>query len=343
MTADIVNAFRAYDWMRDPDGEDKGPPTTAPPPQSDAESEATVFEVVTPLLPSRKGKEIDRSRSVSEAFDRCLESLELLYRAYLVSENDWRVRVLTRRTIASVIPWTTVDPFEGDFAGTGLFLPNEGETNRVVPVGTMEQDRVQRMTSLLRRQIQAGDPGDPLSLSLQNLRRAQRAYHLDADYEASIIWTYAWTETLLDGLLLMSAWEKAIPHPKVAKWFKHGLVGRVKRVYSSRFGGQWDITLSDTPLGIWNSSVVDVRNRAVHLGYRPSEFEARDALKAGEGLQKVVLDRLARRRKELPRTTLLLLGVEGLKQRHMFDRALREVHEQGKVEEPWLGPVHIGA
>ena len=337
----ILRASRAYSWMMDADGEDPGPLSPDFLEESGVESEATVFEAVTPLIPEETNGEIDHSKSVSSAFDRCLESLEELYRAYIVSESDWRVQSLTRRTVASSIPWATVDPSDKNslseaIRGKGLFLVNQGETNPLIPVGTMEPERIQRMLVYIRRRKQAGEHGDPMATGIEHKRRAERAYHLEADYQACLFWSYCKTETLLDGLLLMSAWEEAVPAEEAAGWFEHGLVGRISRRYSSRFGGNWDITLADTPLGKWRTSVEEVRHRVVHHGYRPSEFEARDALDAGEGLQKFLLERLTRSRRRFPKTAMIWLGIPGLKRRHSYDRRIRELAEGEYGGEPWL-------
>ena len=335
-TAQIGRALRAYRWMVDPDGRDRGDPLLESPEKPGVDSEATVFEAVTPLIPTHVEGEIDESRSISDAFDRCLESLERLYRAYIVSEHDWRVQILTRRSISPTIPWTTVDPFDKDFGGVGLFLTNEGEADAVASLDTMDEERVHRMMVVLQRRGYAGESGDPVAVALEHKRRAQRAYHVEADYQVCLAWSYAWGETLLDGLLLMSAWEEGVSAGEAAGWFDRGLVGRIRARYSSRFGGQWDLTLRSTPLSVWRTSVEEVRHSVVHHGYRPSEHEARDALDAGDGLQEFLLDRVAHKRKVFPKTALLWLGVPGLERRGLYDRHMRAVAEDDDVREPWL-------
>lgn len=335
-TTQVGRALRAYKWMVDPDGRDRGDPMPEPSEQPGFDSETTVFEAVTPLIPAHVKGEIDTSRSISDAFDRCIESLERLYRAYIVSEHDWRVQILTRRSISSVIPWTTVDPFDKRFGSEGLFLTNEGETDSVASTDTMDEERVHRMMVFLQRRGYAGESGDPVAVALAHKRRAQRAYHVEADYQACLAWSYARGETLLDGLLLMSAWEERVSAGEAAGWFNGGLAARIGARYSSRFGGQWDLTLADTPLGIWRSSVQELRHKVVHDGYRPSETEARDALDASDGLEEFLFERLAVKRKAFPRTALLWFGVPGLERRGLYDKHIREIAEGSDGDEPWL-------
>ncbi len=160
-TAQIRRALRAYKWMVDPDGRDRGDPMPESPEEPGVDSETTVFEAVTPLIPTHVEGEIDESRSISDAFDRCLESLERLYRAYIVSEHDWRVLILTRRSISPTIPWTTVDPFDKDFGGVGLFLTNEGEVDPAASIDTMDEESGDRglcRHGVLRRKDEALGP-----------------------------------------------------------------------------------------------------------------------------------------------------------------------------------------
>ena len=51
-TAQIGRALRAYRWMVDPDGRDRGDPLLESPEKPGVDSEATVFEAVTPLIPT---------------------------------------------------------------------------------------------------------------------------------------------------------------------------------------------------------------------------------------------------------------------------------------------------
>ncbi len=334
-TSLIRRAFRAYRWMMDPDGEDRGdfsPPLLQ---ELGVDSEATVFEVVTPLIPTIVKDEIDIESTVSDAFDRCLESLQRLYRAYITAENDWRVEIPTRRSIAATIPWTTSEPRTG-LGGLGMFQTHEGATSLAVSIPTMDEERIHRMMVLLTRRTFAGESGDPVATALEHLRRAQRAYHVDADYQACLTWLYARGETLLDGLLLMIAWEQGVPANEAAQWFDRGLIGRIKTRYSSSLGGQWDVTLTDAPVGGWRDAVEECRHRVVHHGYRPSEREARQALDSSDRLEEFLFERLARKRRTVPKTALLWLGVPGLERRGLYDAYMRSVAEADDGREPWL-------
>jgi hypothetical protein len=73
---------------------------------SDLKSGSTVFELVTPLILCdgvRKGTD----GAVRDAFDRCLESLSELVRAYLIKSHDVGVTIPSPATLFPIIPFTS--------------------------------------------------------------------------------------------------------------------------------------------------------------------------------------------------------------------------------------------
>ena len=332
----LLTAIRAYKWMVDPEGEDRGLPCGDIPQHPGIDSETTVFEAVTPLIPAIVAGEINVRKTISDAFDRCLESLEKLYRAYIVAETDWRVRALTRRAIEPIIPWTTSDPLEEEFGGLGFFEVNYGDADPVVPVGTMEADRLERMNAILERQGRVGKFGDPATTMVEHLRHAQYAYNVEFDYSSCVVWTYSSAETMFDGMLLMMAWEEDLDFAEAAKWYDMSLAKRVASLYHLRLGGQWNLKVSDTPLGAWRRAILDVRHRVIHDSYNAAEGEAGAALRARERVRDYVFDRLARKRRIYPKTALIWLTIPGLKRRHVYDRFMKTVVERAGEEEYWL-------
>ena len=183
----------------------------------DNDSYATVFEAVTPLLPSVDANgNIGVDESVSHALDRSLDSLAHLYRAYRVRSDDYRVRTLNRDNIYPFIPWTTRDPFsdELEFGGMSYVLANLGAHIIPRPVG----DLIERDGYVGALQRIVND--DPLLVYSEHMRSSQRALFLDSDYSTSVVWTHTASEVLFNTILLMMAWEEAAPEDEVSKWFR---------------------------------------------------------------------------------------------------------------------------
>lgn len=299
-------------------------------------SHATVFEAVTPLLPSYVDGRVDTSKSVSDAFDRCLESLDELYRAYVSATGDVRVRSLTRRTVNPVIPWTTRDPFSFSLEGPGIFNANLAETIALGATETMSDDDLDRVLVVLGRSRQGGPEADRAGVAVEHARRAQRSFYVDADYSVCIVWAYAWVETLCDGLLMVSAWEAERAVEEVAGWFDFGFVKRTKTQFPKVLGGRWRPDDSESVFGKWERMVAQMRHHVIHANYRASEKDAMRALDACGDLEAYAKKRLAQRRHSYPRTALIFLGRPGLERRQAFDSYMAEVSAQGAYEASWL-------
>ena len=304
--------------------------------ETEVPSMATVFELVTPMIPVETGGKLDKRKTVSDAFDRCLEALVELYRGYIVQSNDWRIREPTRRTVASVIPWTTRHPLLNQFDGMRLFLPNLADTSTRRRAGTMSMDEVEDVMKAVSRRRQGGEHGDPVLTASEHARRAQRSFYVDADYLGTLVWSYAWLETFLDGILMISAWEEGLAQQDVAKWFDTSFMRRIKGHVPSRLGGKWIPERSDSYFGAWSKGVGEVRHRIIHDQYRPTEDEALLALEVSEKLEGYIRDRLARVRRRFPKTALIVLGIPGLERRHLFDSHMRKVADESSHEASWL-------
>ena len=302
----------------------------------DVTSHATVFEAVTPLLPSYIDGRVDANQSISDAFDRCLESLDELYRAYVSATADVRVRSLTRRTVSPVIPWTTRAPFSLSLGGPGIFNANMADTTAVGAVGTMSDEDLNKMLVILGRSRQGGPQADRAGVAAEHARRAQRSFYVDADYSVCIVWAYAWIEALCDGLLMVSAWEAERDVEEVATWFDVGFVKRVKTHFPKVFGGRWRPDDSTSLFGKWERMVAQMRHRIIHANHRASEKDAARALDACGDLEAYAKKRLAQKRHMYPRTALIFLGRPGLERRQAFDSYMAGVSEQEAYEPSWL-------
>ena len=299
-------------------------------------SYATVFEAATPLIPSYVDGKIDGGKSISDAFDRCIESLEELYRAYVTATADVRVRPLTRRTVIPLVPYATRDVSSLSFDESGTFIVNMADTSAVGTTETMSDEDLNKMLVILMRSRQGGPQADRAGVAAEHARRAQRAFFVDADYSVCIVWAYAWIEALCDGMLMVSAWEAERDVEEVATWFDVGFVKRVKTHFPKMFGGIWRPENSASIFGKWERTVAQMRHRIIHANHRASEKDAARALDTCGELEAYAKKRLAQKRHKYPRTALIFLGRPGLERRQAFDSYMAEVSEQGAHEPSWL-------
>ena len=220
--------------------------------------DVTVFEVVTPLVPKCEAGNVDIHRSVSNGFDRCLEAVNELLRAYSVAAKDFHVEDLTRHRVVSTIPWATREPQSTVFRGPGIFMVNERYSEDSRDPGVMQDEEVQKMMTMVSRDRQAQNGSDPSMAASLLSRKAAHATFAQSDFSEGVIWSYAWIESLLNGVLMSTAWEAGVPIEEARKWFKRGLVQRTKRHLKRQIGERVGCGKQRHPV----RSMVSVRSRA---------------------------------------------------------------------------------
>jgi hypothetical protein len=88
----------------------------------------------------------------------------------------------------------------------------------------------------------------------------------------------------------------------------------------------------------WWATVLFGRSSATAsslAGYEPSRSEAEQALNALSALEEFAKMRVAEKRKQSPKTALIVLGPDELDRRGGWDRRIREFAEQNQ-ENTWL-------
>ncbi|WP_146044444.1 hypothetical protein [Amycolatopsis sp. BJA-103] len=166
-------------------------------------------------------------------------------------------------------------------------------------------------------------------------READAALYRQGDTRlGSLLWALS-AESLLDELLLHSKWEEKMTPEEAANSWINGLDTRIKREYSSRFGGSWD-TSKPGPIRAWSTRVADLRNRIVHGAYIPTALEAQLAGEAVTSLTTFLCDRLSSQNtlRRLPRTALALAAESGLRRRNAFTKSILAL-QQDRSEPPW--------
>ena len=217
-----------------------------------------------------------------------------------------------------------------------MFFVNTGEANVRWAGPDLTDDEFEKMVTIIARDRRAGPPGDPTMIWALHGRRAQRALHLDCDFESAVIWQHAATETLFDIILLLSLWEEKLTIHEAAKIFRPNLKSKLRTAYASRFGGTWDARTHNMPIARFIKHVANVRNQVIHAGYQPTEEEAEIALTVGGEIEKFIKDRLVAKRFDYPRTTLMILGTPGLQRRNVWSKRMAEQTEKLMDEPDWM-------
>lgn len=191
-----------------------------------------------------------------------------------------------------------------------------------VPVATAEQP------AQAERILLATWSGSPIETYLHFELDARRAVDTEGDYTEGVLKAAAAAEVLLKHTAWMLTWEATTvlaqdPAPSAvvspsADAKPRSLIGSV---LMPRLRGSWESGSADKPVGGWRTHVAQRRNAVIHLGYRPVESEAHEAIAALDRLRSHVLDRLAAMANVYPRTALLIAGRDGLTRRDAFAKA----------------------
>lgn len=294
----------------------------------------TVAELMIPLdLSSTGGSPADEAdmTALSDAFDKGLESLREVQRAYYLARRE-PIRLVSRESL----PFAVVlglrrldqDTAESFAVTTSLYLLHAN-----IPAGagaatwTDEDDRA--VDTAIRFRLDEG----VFAASMDFLREATVALVKSGDYRSAVIFSATACEVLFDDLLAHLQWEDGQRPEDTAVLFDSLLSKRVKNQFHQRLGGVWSLD-KPGPIHEWFTKVAGVRNRAVHGGHQPSLEQARDAIRTVEQLLEHLGDLVASRVSAYPRTALVLPGELGLRRRGKWNPALDDLaHDDSQV--PW--------
>ena len=97
-------------------------------------------------------------------------------------------------------------------------------------------------------------------------------------------------------------------------------------------GGTWDVTRVGSVQKRYFDDCYLLRNRVVHAGARITRSQLDTATDSHHAIVEDIETRLLQRRNELPRTAVMVFGVQGLAIRNQLSEAINDAIEQWKSE-----------
>lgn len=290
----------------------------------------TVVEAATPLLP-KPGLSMDEA--ISNAFDLCVHELRRLMIAYLTMVHDPRLRPISRQTVQMSVPFALMN-LRDEMSGMYVFMANDGLRHIAAPPDDFSPEQLDELTYVFFRQSRS----DPIRIYAERNRAARRAYLIDGEYTSAVIHCYTACEALLNGVVLLCAWEEGMNRGDTRPWFDKStsFFGRITSQLPPRLGGNWGTQKPETPMW-WLQGLASVRHSVVHLGYTPSELEVQLSLEAVNSVETFIKSRLVLKKERFPRTASIVLGTQGLLRRGVSQRWLDQFMDTvGKDEPYWL-------
>ncbi|WP_231934717.1 hypothetical protein [Micromonospora viridifaciens] len=282
----------------------------------------TVVEAAVELLPFQ-GDEPDEA-SVSETFDRAIEYIRDVQRAYRIVCGR-PVTLVTRERLPIFVPLAFRFRILPDTAPSWpeeltLFMTNTN-LSRALPTDKREPIQEREQCEQLGRFVELLRSDRVFSRYPDFVREADTALRYQGEYRVAVVLAATAAEVLLDDLLMHMLWEEAYRPEAAAPVFERGLATRVRTQYHTRLGGSWDVQ-REGPVQQWGRKLAALRHRVVHAGYSPTEREAAEAREALFSLEGFLIRLITQQQplKTYPRTAAMLLGEPGLKRRGLLSK-----------------------
>jgi hypothetical protein len=291
--------------------------TDAPRPGSGFDYE-TIVEAVTQ---GARTEGDDTSRPIgTTSFDRVLKAMNEVLEALAGATKDPTLASVARERLSPIALVGSRPVVTPTFDVGPLFYPLNWNVD--APPEPVDEEALMRTLLFLS----VARTGQPLHTYLRLARRASASL-ASGDYTVSVLMAAASGEVLLNTVLRALMIEEG-KDAEIAAVFadqRGGLLNRLRGQYAQRLGGRWDLESWETAPGHWEQSARQVRHRVIHSGHSPTMDEAVEARRGVELLESFVKDRVASNRYQYPKTTLTLLGKQGLQRRGFLSRRMRRL------------------
>lgn len=287
------------------------------------EHRETVVELTMPLPE-------DDEQHLEIALARGLDALRDADRATIIA-SDAAQAPLAPADVWPIVPCVRLDATTGQPLGlpTIVVLENNELRDRPVPDELDEED-----IARVEKALGAMQTRHPFMRWTEWLLAAEEA-RLTTHPEDAILRLSIAVEVMLDAVFALTLWERGDSPSEAAPALRLDLAARIKRHFSALLGGSWDRTRP--PVQPWSRDLAYLRGRVVHRGHRPSSAEVTAAFGAAEVLHHYIVDRVVSCRSRVPKTALLLVGPQQLKQRGAWDGVVRRLgHDGGLADDDWL-------
>lgn len=155
---------------------------------------------------------------------------------------------------------------------------------------------------------------------------------------------------LLEGLFQSVAWEAMTTGTDVVISYDE-----IKRTYFDDHGrprglshwlfkifpklvARWPKKEETVPLTEWRTKAGRLRNRVIHSGYTSSETESKSMIEATSEMENSIKSAVVQGENlnRSPKTLFMLIGIEGLRRRELYQGQIKAQIEAG-MDEDWVG------
>ncbi|MFB6800464.1 hypothetical protein ACFCVU_04470 [Peribacillus butanolivorans] len=228
----------------------------------------------------------EKLRSV--IFDSMLKYLNYVIISYLIKTKQVDVYKISREMLepSSLSRHLMIPEFK--IKDEILFFLHLNLVTQKELIDMDKQGEIVQFTNVIKDQI------NPFILSEELMMSARRNIQLGF-YKETIINAQTSIETLLRTLYMELLKIEGIPVEEIEKKQKVvGFITMVKKEFSTRIGGSWDVTNTRKEVGNWHENCYELRNRIIHGGYQPDYSETIMGIHSAQKLREYVVERLKR-------------------------------------------------
>ena len=230
---------------------------------------------------------------LSKLFDTCVKKLNFFLTSYLITTKDVSVYQVALKMFEVVCMYRFMNPNDWNYQ-PGMLLLHPNIAYKKTLLSIEEANEIIWYANVINQEW------NPFTLALELKLNASR-YFMNGQFREAVLYCQTAFETFLRTLLSELFKEEGKTSDELDATFeKYGFMGVLKREFSSRLGGTWDLTNSTTPLKEWHDNCYKRRNRIIHGGYLPDNSETEESLACAENAMNYVAGLLKQKRNKYP-------------------------------------------
>jgi hypothetical protein len=234
-----------------------------------------------------------QKNELSKLFDTCIEKLNFFLTSYLITTKDVSVYQVSLKMFDIVGMYRFLNPNNWEFQ-PGMLLLHLNNPYKKVMLSNEQAKEIIWYANIIN---QEWNPFVlPLELKLNSFR-----FFLNGQFREAVLYCQTAFETFLRTLLSEIYKQEGKSSLELEETYeKSGFLGTLKREFSPRIGGIWDITNVNSPLKDWYENCYQRRNRIIHGGYLPNNTETEKSLDSTENAIVYVSSLVKQKKKKYP-------------------------------------------
>lgn len=230
---------------------------------------------------------------LSDIFNDLIKGLNYFITTFLIKNKDLDIHKISKEMLEPFCLNRVIkiedDVFKEEKEGVFILHLNVAHKKDIIPID--KQNEIVNYLNVIKNNV------NPFVLSEDLMLSARRNFNRGF-YKESILDAQSSIETFLRTLFseclnIEGSTEEEISSIQEATSY----ITMVKREFSKRIGGTWDITNERQEVGNWYKRCYEIRNKIIHAGYSPSFSEVDNGLAAAKKLQEYVYNRIKKSKK----------------------------------------------